>query len=75
MQCHDTKSKVKDKFKTFLEEMRRFKFQITLVITFEKELNNGELTVNDLNIAKTLKLSYQNIMSRIRKRLGESLHG
>ena len=65
------------------EEIRGFKFQITLVIDFKKELNddeteyvsiffnfNAELIINDLNIDETFESSYQTITSRIQKGFG-----
>ena len=53
--------------------MKGFKFQITLVAAFRKDLNNAELIIYDLNIEKSLELSYQVIMSRFQKWLGEGL--
>ena len=80
---HETRSNVKTKLKSMFEEIRGFKFQITLVIDFKKELNdeetehvsiffnsNAELIINDLNIDETFESSYQTITSRIQKGFG-----
>ena len=68
--------------------MRGFKLQITLVVVFKEEVNNDEakyvrnhfnayteLIIRDLNIDETIELTYQLIISRIQKLLGEVLVG
>ena len=68
-----------------LDETKGFKFQITLVVAFNKELNkdetkvvtnyynsNAELIINDLDIDESLELPYQAIMSRSQIRLREN---
>ena len=78
IQLNDPKSYVKDEIKIFLEGKKGFKFQITLVVAFKKELNidetkhlnnyfnsNAEFFINDFNIDETPELSYQVKLTRI----------
>ena len=73
---------IKSQFKSFLEEIECFNFQIILFVAIRKYLNNdviknltnyfsfnAELIINGLNIDKNLELSYQMIMLIIQKYL------
>lgn len=73
---------IKRQFKSFLEEIECFNFQIILFVAIRKYLNNdviknltnyfsfnAELIINGLNIDKNLELSYQMIMLIIQKYL------
>ena len=65
--------------------MKGFKFQITQQVTFCNEIENGEMTyspriyfisktqavVNDLDNDSSLNTSYQTVLLRIKKWLGE----
>ena len=70
IQLNDPKFYVKDEIKIFLEGKKGFKFQITLVVAFKKELNidetkhlnnyfnsDAEFFINDFNIDETPELS------------------
>ena len=77
IQLNDPKSYVKGEIKIFLEGKKGFKFQITLVVAFKKELNidetkhlnnyfnsNAEFFIHDFNIDETPELSYQVKLTR-----------
>ena len=62
----------KNILKGLLAEMRGFKCQITLQITFRKEIENNEVRIDKLDINYSLETYYQIIFSRVQKWLGYS---
>ena len=76
-----TKNHVENKLKDILVEIKGFKFQITLQVTFCKEIKNGstkhvppiylnssiQTVAIDLDINNSLNTSYQTIFSNFQK--------